>query len=295
MIQAEAPGKIILFGEHAVVYGRPALAATLDLKLRVTLKEGPPERGPIWRGLEEHRILQRVFERALDFLNLQRPPLSASLSGELPLGVGFGSSAALSVALLKALCCWSGQMLDAEALEAGALALERIFHGDPSGLDHRTILSGGCLCREDDRFRPLSIKQPIPLLLAWVPRHGTTRDVVSALRARYERAPDLYEGIFDHMAQLTVAGEHALVEADLPRLGLLFDLTQGLLNACGLSHPENEQMLHLARSHGALGAKLTGAGWGGAILALSEEPVLLAQIFREAGYPVHVAWAGTAP
>ena len=282
-----APGKVVLFGEHAVVYGRPAVAAVLGCGLGATVEAG--EAGavltiPRWgksglvvrladdRGIE---AIARAFRIALEGVGLDaESPVRVTLAGRLPLGVGLGSSAAFAVAVLRGLADYNGVELSLEALMAGAQAVEEVFHGNPSGMDHTVVTHGGCLRFQRDQtpaFVPIRCASPVPVVIASTPRQGTTREAVDRLRARWQAQPEPHERLFDAMAEITEAGIEALAQGDLGALGALFDLNHGCLSACGVSSLENETMVHIARKAGALGAKLTGAGHGGAIVAVTPE------------------------
>lgn len=288
-----APGKVILLGEHAVVYGRPAIAATLGRGLGATAEadeNGPVLHIPHWgqRGLhlrvDRHQtgfeVMERAFAAALDCMGLAGARVSVTVDGELPPGVGLGSSAAFAVAVLRALASYKGTPFGREgpsfdALIEAAAAVERIFHGTPSGLDHSVIARGGCLwfeCRDALTLRPLALARPIPVVIGWTPRAGVTREVVARLRARRDTHPELYERLFDGIGELVDVGERALAAGDLDLLGTLFDLNHGYLNACGVSTPAIERMLEIGRRSGAAGAKMTGAGCGGAIIAVAPGP-----------------------
>lgn len=294
-----APGKVILFGEHAVVYGQPAVAAALGCGLGATVEaeaSGPVLAIPGWGrdGLvvrpAEGRVdsVARGFAVALEVVGLVGAPVRVTLDGELPLGVGLGSSAAFAVALLRALSAHRGQPLESAELLAGAAAIERVFHGNPSGLDHTVVALGGCLRyvrTAEPAFRPVRIGRPLTVVIAWTPREGSTRQAVEGLRARHTALPAQFDRLFAAMGDVAEAGIAALEAGDEATLGRLLDLNHGYLNACGVSTLANEQMVALARRHGALGAKLTGAGNGGAIVALCpDDPSQVVHAFGEAGF-----------
>ncbi len=279
-----APGKVILFGEHAVVYGRPAVAAALDHGLGAIAEHserGPTLDIPAWGpkglrlrldGQEGLDAIGRALAAALDATEVGRPEVAVTIDGELPLGVGLGSSAAFAVSMLRALGEFRGAPFERDALLAAAGQVEEVFHGTPSGIDHTVIADGGCLRFQRDAeepFRAVQVAVPVPLVVAWAPREGTTREVVAALRRRHDAMPELYDGLFDAMTMVTEAGVRALESGDLEALGRLFDLAHGYLNACGVSSLVNERMVTCARDNGALGAKLTGAGAGGAMVAIA--------------------------
>lgn len=301
-----APGKIILLGEHAVVYGQPAIAAALSIGLGAACEAHPVPRLriPAWgqSGLDitlDGSRLDAVGRAFAAILAVVDPPSRAVLvtvDGELPLGVGLGSSAAFAVAVARAVADHAGKRLDQAQILAAAAAAERVFHGNPSGLDHTVCTLGGCLLYQrhaTPRFTPLAVARPLDAVLAWTPRAGSTRQAVEGLRARHDAAPAQYDRLFEYMGALTRAGEQALAAGDADALGRLFDLAHGCLNACGVSTPTLEAMVHTARSAGALGAKLTGAGNGGAVIALTDgdsQPVHAA--LRTAGFQAAICRIG---
>jgi hydroxymethylglutaryl-CoA reductase len=277
-----APGKVILFGEHAVVYGRAAIAASIDRGLGATAEpdaQGPTLRVPGW-GLEVHLggaegrfdAVARGFAACLEVVGVTDRQVCVTVDGELPPSVGLGSSAAFAVAVLRCLASWQGRSLVGPGLLEAAHQVETVFHGTPSGLDHTVIAQGGCLRfvrGAAPAFTPVPLAAPVPVVIGWAPRAGSTHQAVAELRARRAALPALYEQLFDAIGAVTEAGVAALAAGDWATLGRLFDLNHGYLNACGVSNVDNERMVALARSHGALGAKLTGAGLGGAVLALT--------------------------
>lgn len=296
MATGAAPGKVILFGEHAAVYGRPAIAAALGSGLGAVVQAdaaGPVLHIPAWGqnvrvrpdGTGGFESLSKAFAAALSLAGLDTPEarrVGVTMDGELPPSVGLGSSAAFSVALLRALGQWRGRpFADTEVLEA-AFALETVFHGSPSGVDHTVATLGGCLRFERGRtpaYSPVAIAVPVPLVVAFAPRESAGRQMVEGLRARHDTLPAVYARIFDAIGEIAEAGCAALAAGDLPRLGQLFTLNHDLLRACGVASAANDALVALARQHGALGAKLTGAGGGGSVIALvpgDPEPLLRA-------------------
>lgn len=287
-----APGKVILFGEHAVVYGRPAIAAALGVGLGATAEpaeDGPVLHIPAWGqgGLvvrprsrpDGFESIGRGFRAALEAAGLSPDdaPVSVTMDGELPPGVGLGSSAAFAVALVRSLLAFRGDHPTDDAVIAAAERVEQVFHGTPSGLDHTIATIRGCVWFERATaerpavVRRLEVGAPVDVVVGWTPREGVTREVVARLRARHDAHPDVYEPLFDAMGAVAAAGAEALASGDRARLGALMDVAHGYLNACGVSNVANERMVDTARRHGALGAKLTGAGSGGAVLALPED------------------------
>jgi len=295
-----APGKIILFGEHAVVYGRPALAAAIDRHVSIALDEGtgparlgtvtelgpgegttenqpavvpPSTPAPALSGVEHPLItdprLDQALARAATLFDLAPGSFAVTISADLPLGVGLGSSAALSVALIRALAEWVQVSLPLATVCSRAFELEKIFHGFPSGIDNTVATYGGAVMfQHGSPARPLHTPAPLPLVIALGTLPRETRRTVTRLRQHWEAAPTHYEQLFDRIADLVGTAEAAIQAADYPRLGALMNANQELLAQLGVSTPELDTMVDCARQHGALGAKLTGGGGGGAVICL---------------------------
>ena len=294
-----AAGKVILLGEHVVVYARPALAAGLALGLEVRVERGG---GPLAVRTDvpslaaDERPVTLVREAAAA-LGIAHDGLRVEVRSELPAGTGLGSSAALSVAVLRALAAAAGRRLAlAEELALGR-RLEAIFHGNPSGIDPAAAVLGGCFRftrGEPPMVTPLRMPRPLPLVVAYTGRGRSTGSVVAALRARWESDRAAYERRFDEVAGLVAEGAAAVESGDVVGLGRAFDENQRLLEVLGVSAPEVESLVAAARSAGAFGAKLTGGGGGGAVIAVAAEPERVAAALRGAGAQTMVAVIGAA-
>lgn len=314
-VRAQASGKLILLGEHAVVYGQPALA--LPLGAHLWAQVGPDPQGPRlhlaargWTVQADGLVvagapppsLAQALHLALTLLHMPAAPVRIELGGELPLGVGLGGSAALSVALLRALDRWRiaqglGAALSTEQLLAAALRLETVFHGRPSGLDHTVIVRGQAMrfqrCGGGElRAEPLILAAPVPVVVGYGPRTGSTHEAVARVARRQAECPALTH-VHEAIGALIPAAQEALSRADWATLGQLFDINHGLLSALGVCAAENDRMVHIARAEGALGAKLTGAGLGGAVVALSpDRGPQIAQALRAAGFEAFATTLG---
>jgi len=298
--RGRAAGKVILLGEHAVVYGRPALAAGLGLALEVEVTAG---KGPIGFTTDQNDLgagadprPRRLLEEAAAVLGIAARDLVVRVRSELPPGVGLGSSAALSVAVLRALAAAAGRVLTREEELAYGRRLEAIFHGHPSGIDPAAAASGSACFRfvrgEPPVLTPVRVAGELPLVIAFGGRARSTGDAVRGLRARWEADRARHERLFDEVGAVVDDGVRALETRDLSALGRCFDRNQALLAALGVSAPEVEALAAAARRAGALGAKLTGGGAGGAVLALAAEPERLAAALRADGARTIVARIG---
>ena len=276
---AFAPGKVILLGEHAAVYGHPALAGPLSLGVTARGEESSRCQLAIPSTVKGpgRALLSRAFARAAKVCG--NPGVRVTLTSELPVSMGLGSSAAVSVGLARLLLGARGEAPSVERVLAVALELEREFHGTPSGIDHTVSAREELLTFQksstDARPKIRRVKSPRPLkvLLALGGPRKSTRETVAALRARQARYGARYDRLFRQMGQLAREGAQAVEGGDLEALGDAMNVNHGLLAAAGLSSPSLDGLVHQLRAMGALGAKLTGAGGeGGAVVGLFYEP-----------------------
>jgi mevalonate kinase len=270
--KGHAWGKVILLGEHAVVYGVPAIAVGIERGARATVT--PLASGPsriIVRDWEvdvaaDHAThdLARALSAALDASGVTRPVL-VEVEADLPPGGGLGCSAALGVALVRA--------LDARASKAQvderAMAWERVFHGNPSGVDAAVAAEGGCLLFEKGKPpEPVCVHGALHLCVGSTGLASSTKSMVESVARLRARRPELVAKTFDGIHALVRNARLAIEAGDIFALGRLMDLNQMLLSGLFVSSQEIERLCDLARGAGALGAKLTGAGGGGSVVAL---------------------------
>ena len=294
--KGSAAGKVILLGEHAVVYGKHALALPLPdaVVARIAPRDGGLQLVVIEGGartrLEPGHALEGLVELVRGRLGIADDGYSVEVETRIPPGMGLGASAAFAVAIIRAFANLKGLDLDAREVDAIAFECEKLAHGTPSGIDNNlatyaepVLYSKG----RDTRTRPIELAISPPMVVATSAVRGITRDMVEGVRRRRERLPALYDTIFDEIDEISRAGAVALADSDYETLGALMNVCQGLLNAIEVSTPELEKMVAIARSSGAIGAKLTGAGGGGSIVALCpgrEDEV--ARALLDAGYSI---------
>ena len=292
-----AAGKVILLGEHAVVYGKQALALPIPRAVTASVQEsdsGLTLEVPEWRisqqiGAEGNDV-DEAIRLILRKLGIERDDFAIRMHSTLPRAVGLGSSAAFAVAIVRALDAALGLGLSNERVNEVAFASEKLAHGTPSGIDNTlATYARPMLFRNADglEFEELEFQEPVPLVIASCEQRGRTHEQVAGVRARYDSSRESYTAIFEQIDALSAAGAAALTNRDYAELGRLMNINQGLLNAIGVSTPELEKMIDIARAAGAVGAKLTGAGGGGSIVALCpEETVQVAEALRSRGYRV---------
>jgi mevalonate kinase len=276
MTIGRACGKVILLGEHAVVYGVPAIAVGIDrgARARATPLESGPSRLHVrgWNiNVDESETvpdLARALRALLDSVRTTLPalaPKAIDVEADLPPGTGLGCSAAMGVAIARALDPHASD----DALQARAMAWERVFHGNPSGVDAAVAARGGCIFfRKGETLEPVRVGGTLHLCIGSTGTASSTRSMVDAVARLRARRPQVVETSFEAVRSLVHSARLAIGASDRFTLGRLMDLNQTLLNALFVSTPDIERMCAVARSAGAIGAKLTGAGGGGSVVAL---------------------------
>ena len=278
---AMANGKVILLGEHAVVYGKPAIAVPIQnaVLAEVTDTSQPPEiHVPAWDiddKLEESntiwwQALQDVFE-ALDIADQK---FSVHVKPNIPAAMGLGGSAAIAVAIVRAVSKHFNLDLTPEEINHFAFQCEKAAHGTPSGIDNTIATFGQPLLYrsgEQQHMDILEFPRPLRLVIGISGHPSLTVDMVAGVRERWRSHRDLYDSLFNNFGQVAESGLEAIEQGDYRQLGQMMTINHGLLNAIQVSSPELDRMVQVARDHGALGAKLTGAGGGGSIVALADD------------------------
>jgi mevalonate kinase len=264
-------GKVILVGEHAVVYGHPAVAAGLSVGITVRARPGDGRLRVPAGGREAVAGDDSPVGRALAAIvrRLDAPALDFEADAEVPSRAGLGSSAALAVAIARAALAACGRASDDATVDAAVNEAEAIFHGNPSGIDAAAAKTGGAgRFTRADGWRAIPVLQPIRLCVGLSGRPRDTAAQVAAV-ARLRGRLSVTDDILAALGKLAGDASDALAKGDVDGLGRAFDAAHGLLSALRVSGPELDALVHTARTAGAIGAKLTGAGGGGAVIALA--------------------------
>ncbi len=285
-ITASAPGKVLLFGEHSVVYKKPAIAIAINKRAYVTVEKIDNERIIVntpdlnlehtydinETNIKKDQTYPIYFLTNMLLANTNyNKGLKVTINSDIPIGGGLGSSAAVSVATAFAVSKILDLDHDRTQISKIAYESEKILHGTPSGIDNTISTWGGALKFKAGTIERLQIKDTPPLIVVNTKISRSTKKLVKKVRTLYERNPDVISHIFDAMENIAEKGKDYLIEGNWKRIGELMNINQGLLAAIGVSNQIIENILAIAINHGALGAKLTGAGGGGCLIILTEK------------------------
>lgn len=282
MTVAHAPGKVILLGEHAVVYGRPAVAAPVrDVQAMAVVEDALPGSGVTIVAEDLNRTfsmfdaprddpLRVIVSATLSRLGMGvRVDLKITVSSTIPVARGLGSGAAVSTAIVRALAQHRGRWLTSRAVSDLVFETEKIHHGTPSGIDNTVIAFEKPVYFVRDKVMDIFwVGEPFQLVIGDTGVASPTRVAVEDVRAAWERDQERYDEIFDEIGTLAHMGRGAIEAGDVEAMGRLMDANQELLRLIGVSSPELEGLIEAARQGGALGAKLSGAGRGGNMIAV---------------------------
>lgn len=284
MVTATAPGKVILVGEHAVVYGRPAIAAPVwQVVATATIAAAAPGAGctivasDLGQALQlaetgEDEPLAVVARLTLARLGVNSiPDWRIELHSDIPIASGLGSGAALSTALVRAIFAQLGQPAPPAVVSELVYESERFYHGTPSGIDNTVVAYGQPIWFvKGQPPQPFALAAPMLLAIADTGIRSPTVLTVSKVREAWQQDRARYEAIFDAIGDLVHAVRSALERGDASAVGSLFNENQALLKSIGVSCDAIDVLVDAARMAGASGAKLSGAGGGGNIIALVE-------------------------
>ena len=298
MTSSSAPGKIILFGEHAVVYGRPALAVPVT-QVQATATVSENSRGGVWieapninlssaiSQLAPEHPLVAVINSVFTTLGIARPPAcTVYLQSTIPVASGLGSGAAVSVAILRALSAYLGRPLTDAQVNGLAFQAEKLYHGTPSGIDNTVVTyARPVYFVKGQPIKTFRVGASFTLVIGDTGISAPTKESVGALRSLREADPTRWEKIFSQVGEIVWDARQAIERGDTPALGELMDANHALLQEMTVSCTELDTLTEAARKAGALGAKLSGGGGGGNMIALvlKEKAPAMAETLLAAG------------
>jgi mevalonate kinase len=281
MTASSAPGKIILFGEHAVVYGRPAIAVPVT-QVHADVEVSDSSRAGIWihapgvdldaelNTLPSDHPLAAVIHNLFFSLGISPfPPLDIRITSSIPVASGLGSGAAVSVALIRALAAHLGRPLADEQVNAFAFEIEKLHHGTPSGIDNTVITyAAPVYFMRGHPIETIQVCHPFTLVIGDTGIPAPTKQSVGDVRRLVTRNGSRMESIFDEVAQIALMARRIIECNQTAMLGDLMDQNHAYLQEMTVSSPELDALVRAARKAGALGAKLSGGGRGGNMIAL---------------------------
>ncbi|MHB0857459.1 MAG: mevalonate kinase [Anaerolineae bacterium] len=285
MTVASAAGKVILLGEHAVVYGWPAIALPLsDVRATVEVTAQAVQGVRILAddlgqaldlpedAAQDDGPLQVTVRNTLERLGVtpSQAALQVAIRSEIPIARGLGSGTAVATAIVRALAKHHGVLLAPEEVSDLVFRTEVLLHGSPSGVDNSVVAyERPVYYRQGSPLEPFSLGAPLNLVVADTGIAARTRDAVADVRRDWAAEPALYERLFDEIGELVERAREAAIEGNMTALGHLLNRNQALLRELGVSSPELDRLVAAAHSAGALGAKLSGGGRGGCMISLA--------------------------
>ena len=282
---ASAPAKMILFGEHSVVYGEPAIAGAINKRAYVEIKKSYNDKS-ILKSYDLNFEVELDTRRKSYILKKGKPgiiryileafhrvhdhsPIVMTLSSEIPIGSGLGSSAAVTVATLAALYRYHNIRFNKKSLAHDAHMVEQAVQGVASPLDTLVSTNGGIVYLSRNKtFEPFNVNFNAPFVVGYTTKHGNTGKMVKDVRNLKSRNSKIINPVITAMGNLTNYGKQAILKKDYKKIGELMNINQGFLDVLGVNTVELSRMVYTARECGAIGSKITGAGGGGSIIAL---------------------------
>jgi len=298
MSKASAPGKIILFGEHAVVYGQPALAVPVtqvqaEVRIDRIFSPGIRINAPNIQLNEKLDALAPTHPLAATVRNTLHALEVDSLSSvailirsSIPVASGLGSGAAVSVAIIRALVKQLDRELTDEQVSALAFETEKLYHGTPSGIDNTVVTyAKPVYFVKGQPIEVLQVKYPFTIVIGDTGIPASTKESVRDVRMQHHKRPDRYGTLFATIGSIAKTARQ-LIEGGMPEsLGPLMDENHAMLRSMEVSSPELDHLVEAAREGGALGAKMSGGGRGGNMIALTQasKAGAVARALKEAG------------
>lgn len=276
MTEAVAPGKIILCGEHFVVYGEPAIVAAVDLKACAHASFVDELGIHVYSSRVSEVSLRPIYEVIKLLLesrnvSLDNKGIAVSIDSEIPVSAGLGSSAAVAIASILAVSKLLGLKLKKREVISLGVKAEEFIHGRPSGIDPTISVYGGILLfKRGGRIRRIKPTKPMEFVIANSGIKRSTGIMVHKVGELSSKYPDVFLGLRYTMRRIVRRAVKAIVEGEIEILGDILNLNHGLLSAIGVSNSKLERLVYAAREVGALGSKITGAGGGGCIIALAK-------------------------
>ncbi len=310
-VVASSPSQAFLFGEHAVLYRKPALACSVNIRSKVEAEEISEKKVRIYsvnfkgfieanerngeveiKGLKDLKVFINPLLKFLDETGYKKG-LNLKITSEVPVGSGMASSASVSASIFKAVSAITGKELRNKELLERVYEVEERIHGKASKTGPACAVYGGLVkvFWSGDVMETKKLEEGVdmPLLIAWTKKKTSTKEMIRKVRERFERNTEIIGKVMEAIEETTLQGEKALKKRDWSKLGELMFISHGLLSSIGVSTKELDEIVQTASKVGALGAKLTGGGGGGCVLILTDpknKEYVLERI-KSLNYPVY--------
>lgn len=284
LVKSSAPGKVILFGEHAVVYNRPALAVPVN-QVHADVEVLDSSRAGIWihapvidlhaelTSLPSNHPIAAVILKLIQLFEIsQTPNIDITISSTIPVAAGLGSGAAVSVALTRALSSFLSHPLSDDEINPLVFEIEKLHHGTPSGIDNTVITYNMPVYYiKGQPMEPFKTGKPFTIVIGDTGISAFTKESVGDVRLLWLRDTNRFENIFNEISQISLIARRSIESGRPELLGELMDQNHALLQEMTVSSPELDKLVTAARDAGALGAKLSGGGRGGNMIALVDQ------------------------
>ncbi len=308
-VKVRAPGKTILFGEHAVVYGYPAIAMAISVNSECIIKETNHQiikiRLKNYNSIYEARDLKglkarlpsksrqiiRCLELFKEEYRVEFQGVEISLSSRLFPSAGLGSSASIAVSLAYAINCFYELGLQKSKINEFAYAQEKIVHGSPSGIDNNICMYGNAIYFQADRFNFIKVPKDLNLLISNTNIEHNTKEAINRIKQLKKTNPEKTESYLQRIGALTEQAKNELSKGNIQKIGELMNLNNKYLTKLRVSNDAIDKIIKICRHNGALGAKLTGAGLGGCVISLGDPEKLkkIQHILTQKGFNSFIA------
>lgn len=295
VVTSTAHSKIILIGEHAVVYGHPAIAIPFPLEVQATVKEKPGEMmfafnhdyGPVIGAQKHMQGLAECVKATLQYLGKPLEGISIAIHSVIPVARGLGASAAIAVAVVRSLFSFYRRTAsDQEILELAQIS-EVYAHGNPSGIDLAAVVSDTPIWfQKEGGAVPFKIHPPLHIVVADTGERSDTLTAVQSVKEKLRLEPEVVRKSMELIAELAETGKTALANGNPHLFGEVLNLNHSELKKLGVSNASLDNLTDRARNTGALGAKMTGSGQGGCMIAIapsSEQAKAIAYELKKVG------------
>lgn len=306
--RASAPAKVILFGEHFVVYGGPAILASINRRIAVDARTTNESKVVIRSdigvageystsaftiikgGIEAKVTLDPLYSAVMQVLSARnrKTGIEIAVSSSVPPGIGLGSSAAACVATVAAVNSLFQKNPSRQKICELAIESERLIHKNSSGADCYVSTFGGLIHYSKAKgFKEIRSKGPLALVIASTGVRHSTGDLVAGVKKFKDRNESLFESLAKQAADICTQAQGAMASGKRDKLGALMNENQAILRQLGVSHYKVDDLIDICSKAGALGVKITGAGGGGAVIALAaskHDSAKIASRAKAAGY-----------